>query len=853
MAFKGRNYGVGCPGGVEVVAHSLRDTLKTHKSSKLGLLKIDFRNAFNEIKRDHFVKAVYEIFPAMSNWTQWCYGEATMLFYDHQHIIESCAGVQQGDPLGPLYFCCGINALVNEIASLNPIYNKWYMDDGGIVGDVELLKKVWEILKSKGPALGMHLNPSKCEWSWLDPDCVLPCPIKLEGVSDENQVKLVPHSEIQMLGVPLGDVSFVSEFVEKKLLGRLQETVAKLVEFEDTQAASYLLRVSYSIVRAVHFMRTTPLYQWHEQGEKFDDMVRTAVERILGFPMDERTFAQAALTPKLGGLGLRKSIEHAGFAYSASFHESMKQAKETWTLPPHVEEKHVPQSKASYQFDEEMFKYLVDSALDERGKQRLLRVAQPHAGGFVTAVPSEEDGKDTILRPRVFRTAIKYRLGVPVLSNEILCPLCTQTITVYGDHATCCAKSGDLITRHNTLRNWVNGIARDGLLNPVLEKKGILGPTSGRRPGDVTIPNWEHGNALAIDVAITSPFIESNLRKKAPAEDYGIDKKHKKYDRSFKDSNHSLCAMVFETLGAVNEEGEVVLKQLFSFAAKELGREFTSFCSRAWARLSCSLQRAVAQAILNRIDGNSRAPALQCPPVGEPSIGGPVGGEPPVVRPIRVAPSELGRGPLGGEPPVSSSRGVPPEIPMYYGSFTHRALSLASKKSFQVGFQNSQVSPKSLVFAGEREGRGQEVDLGSEGEREGEGQEAKGFDVSSVVSVVRSSGSSRKIGRATTINMKNNNSKDKKDREVGRGGRKTSPDNTYIKHPLINSCTSPVVCTLEYSQCSPLHSTAVIPHITSHTSAGEPCGMSDDPNEAAYGLHKCRSAGAIVERKNRAL
>ena len=124
-------------------------------------------------------------------------------------------------------------------------------------------------------------------------------------------MKLIPHSEIQMLGVPLGSDLCVSEFVEKKLLGRLLSTVTKLVEFEDTQAASYLLRVSYSIVRAVHFMRTTPLRQWQKQGEQFDGMVRTAAERILGFPMDERTFAKAALTPKLGGLGLRKSVEHA--------------------------------------------------------------------------------------------------------------------------------------------------------------------------------------------------------------------------------------------------------------------------------------------------------------------------------------------------------------------------------------------------------------------------------------------------------------------------------------------------------------------------------------------------------------
>ena len=50
-AFAGRNYGVGCKGGVEVVAHSLRDTLNKFKDSKYGLLKIDFRNAFNEASR----------------------------------------------------------------------------------------------------------------------------------------------------------------------------------------------------------------------------------------------------------------------------------------------------------------------------------------------------------------------------------------------------------------------------------------------------------------------------------------------------------------------------------------------------------------------------------------------------------------------------------------------------------------------------------------------------------------------------------------------------------------------------------------------------------------------------------
>ena len=56
----------GYPRGVEVVAHSLRDCLDKHTSSKLGLLKIDFKNAFNMVDRSHFVKSV----PAMSKWTE---------------------------------------------------------------------------------------------------------------------------------------------------------------------------------------------------------------------------------------------------------------------------------------------------------------------------------------------------------------------------------------------------------------------------------------------------------------------------------------------------------------------------------------------------------------------------------------------------------------------------------------------------------------------------------------------------------------------------------------------------------------------------------------------------------------
>src|SRR6201998_467425 len=81
---------------------------------------------------------------------------------------------------------------------------------GGIVGSVELLKKVWEILKVGGAPLGLVLNPQKCEWSWLRANRDAPSPIV--------GVPVTPTDEIQMLGVPLGSQEFVEKFVERELL-----------------------------------------------------------------------------------------------------------------------------------------------------------------------------------------------------------------------------------------------------------------------------------------------------------------------------------------------------------------------------------------------------------------------------------------------------------------------------------------------------------------------------------------------------------------------------------------------------------------------------------------------------------
>ena len=468
------------------------------------------------------------------------------------------------------------------------------MDDGGIVGPRDLLLKVWDILKTEGPKRGLHLNPSKCEWSWLNPDCDLPCPL--------DEVQLVPTSEIQMLGVPLGSDASVSNYVQGKLLASSVKVMSKLAEFEDTQAAMYLLRLSYGIVRANHFMRTTPLPQWSEVANKFDLCVRDTVSKILGTNFPGDSYDQACISTNVGGLGVRRVVDHAVGAFSASWYESSRTSGETWAAPALCHPEYHSQSVASAAVDRAAFDGLLARAPSQRDVQRLRRLDVDHANVWTSALPSAQDGKDCVMQPRVYLTCVRRLLGLPVLSAPVPCPLCKQTMDIYGDHALCCKRLGDMITRHNRIRNLVASFGEIALLSPEMEKMGILGPTdrSQRRPGDVSFKSWAPNRGLAIDVAVICPMAASHIKEEEPCENYATLHKHARYDTAFKASNYDFIAMVFETSGAVNAEGLDILRQIFRCASKRSGMGHSSFCARAWARLSCCLQISVAQMILNR-------------------------------------------------------------------------------------------------------------------------------------------------------------------------------------------------------------------------------------------------------------
>ena len=102
-SFAPRQLGCGVPFGCEAATHAARCYLQDLPLSHL-MLKLDFKNAFNTLRRDKMLGSVKEFAPEFFAFINLAYEGPSLLFCEN-HVLESAEGVQQGDPLGPLLFC----------------------------------------------------------------------------------------------------------------------------------------------------------------------------------------------------------------------------------------------------------------------------------------------------------------------------------------------------------------------------------------------------------------------------------------------------------------------------------------------------------------------------------------------------------------------------------------------------------------------------------------------------------------------------------------------------------------------------------------------------------------------------
>ena len=235
---------------------------------------------------------------------------------------------------------------------------------------------------------------------------------------------------------------------------------------------------------------------------------------MFGSVISDLSWDQARLPISKTGAGVRRSLNQFKAAYAGSLSQSANIVEQITGVNPTYESSftdlveefstlgipHLTQKK----IDNTVLRNLLKGQTSTREKARLLSLSLPQSGAWLSAAPIPALGLH--LQPNEFGAALKYHSGISLYDSDRRCPYCMSAISdIFGDHAVSCHGRGDIISRHDRVRDAIMAACSSANLSPVCEQKYLL-PENNSRPGDVVLPSFITGQPAALDVTITSPL-----------------------------------------------------------------------------------------------------------------------------------------------------------------------------------------------------------------------------------------------------------------------------------------------------------------------------------------------------------
>jgi hypothetical protein len=606
MSNQPTQFGFGVPLGCEAIAHAVRTYISSSHSNDHILVKLDFSNAFNSLRRDRMLEAVSKELPSAYNYIYSSNAQPSLLSYGDR-VIASSEGIQQGDPLGPLLFSLTINTMVK---SLQSELNCWYLDDGTLAGGFEEVQNDVNTVITEGSKLGLrlHINISKSEICCLG-GATVPHPFF-------SNMPVLDKEHLTLLGSPVGGTESVEVVLSDKL--NVLNTLATRLKVLDSHDALYLLRHCFSTPKLMYILRSAPCFSSDLLGS-YDSCLREILEYILNVSLDDTSWMQATLPVRDGGLGIQRATTLATPAFISSFMAST--ALQEMILPPGV-------ARSTAQLDKAvtLWKANVDVAppasavqrewctplyakqkmqllqkqtneADAKRTARLKAISSPNASDWLNALPAHNLGLK--LNNEEIRLATALRLGIQCCQPH-LCRSCNTAVDERGTHGLSCKYSAGRHPRHSEVNNLIMRALRSAGIASVLEPSGLF-RVDGKRPDGMTMSPWSKGRCLVWDFTCSDTLASSHVNKTslsacASAAD-AEDAKIRKYSTLV--SQYEFAPIGVETLGSW---GPCALRVL-----KEIGKRITvQTCeSRStiylMQRLSIAVQRGNAQSMFATI------------------------------------------------------------------------------------------------------------------------------------------------------------------------------------------------------------------------------------------------------------
>ena len=267
-----------------------------------------------------------------------------------------------------------------------------------------------------------------------------------------------------------------------------------------------------------------------------------------------------------------------------------------------VQDSPIPQKVLSGMIQAQQFHILLESS-SPANRACLLSVAAPHASSWLSVVPSPGLGLN--LESNEYQMAIKWWLGLDT-SGRSMCPFCpTTALDPLGHYAVTCRHGGDVVIRHNRLRDEVFDLCRRAHLSVSVERgHSLTRDLAHTRPADILIAGWDRGKPAALDLTITSPLCsailsESCHQASAAALAAEARKLHSNGSKC-QELGWSCIPLAVETYGNWGKEAHDTFSRLASYLAIHQSSPKPAVVAEIYGRLNIALVRSIARAILAR-------------------------------------------------------------------------------------------------------------------------------------------------------------------------------------------------------------------------------------------------------------
>ena len=556
--------GYGTPLGAEAAAHSARRYLANLHPDHV-ILKLDFKNAFNSIRRDKMLEAVKLHTPELFPFIYSCYSTSSSLYF-HDTIISSAEGVQQGDPLGPLLFCLVIFPLTHSE------FRIFYLDDATLGGNEADVCDDFKMIEREAAAVGLELNHHKSELICADQAGLA----LLHLAPDLCRVR--PNTAT-MLGSPIGSS------VDEALLDKV-ETLRKMksrLSLLSSQDALILLRHSFAIPKILYILRTAPCFS-SPCLAVYDAELRSTLSEVLNITFScESVWSQATLPVCFGGIGVRRASQLAPSAFLASAAGScnlinqilparfsgipytavdaaVTQWREGHNYPPPVSPSSSRQKAWDLPHVEETYDQLLQGASDCRSRARLLAAATKESGAWLHALPVSSLGLR--MDDHTTRIAVGLRLGTPLCQPHI-CHHCGGHVDALATHGLSCIKSQGRFSRHVAINAIIHRSLAAINVPSTLEPIGLC-RSDGKRPDGCSIAPWKSGQCLVWDFTCVDTFAASYMsdatREARAVATAAEARKREKY--ALLSKSHHFVPVAIETSGALGPDALSLLTDI---------------------------------------------------------------------------------------------------------------------------------------------------------------------------------------------------------------------------------------------------------------------------------------------------